>query len=1687
MTSQEPEYLFQGFDYLGSLKGQLGDFRSITTLAHELIQNADDAKDDSGNLAATQITFDIRDDVLIVSNDAVFREEDFCRMQKVASYSKRSEPGDPTTGAFGVGFIAVYQFTDRPVIHSAGRRWTLRPEKREHQRIEQYRDPSITRDRGTVFQLPWAFEKSEVREKLGVPQVDRNDIDSFVEELKNSLPKALLFLKKLNTIELLRSGDPVMRVKRVACSNTTRVYVDGVSQNWRIMKGDFCREASQLKDQFPGYIEGNRRDHVRVAIPDSLLDEDEDLLFATLPTEQSTGLPFHINADFFPQRDRKSIIFEDTRTHDYKSQWNRAAIQAAAAAAAVGDNLITLQDMFRDDAPTFWGILARLQRIHREHGDDARIPIGAFWQKLSPSLPNLPVVYTESGKWVTPDQVYVPTSDKENEAVSAFGALGIEIVHRDLLQYYNILRSIGVGLLRIEHIHGALQRMGMVDRIRSDNPLPAGILELLWKGIHGVLEKTQGRTNRVEAERLLKQCALAPGVDRRLWPCGSVYRADKHTRGLFAPLVSRDAASFLAVEGIPLLQRLCSQFGPRSAIKELERPEAQWRNGSFDPAALLRWFDTRNRNSRLTEDLRERLSQLPIFPSEGGHLRPGSLVYRADERTRELFAPLMGHDAAPFLAERVMDISLLEGLCPPFTPRSAIEELECLHSDDFQTKRRDGGFSPAALLRWFDDHKRELTQDLPERLAQLPIFPSKRNLHTLEDLRLPGSFEDTIGVAELLDMGKLGNLRSFLESLGARELTFPDYARNHIPKAFAADSSISRGNKRKLLDILADGIGEIIFNQEIKGRLTAAHIVECSDGEFRQPGTVYLPNNEVKAVLENHVKYALLPRKSERRADLYRRLGVEDRPRVEDILEAIDKQVDRLPNQEAGKKIARILEAVGEAWARLDNVKLLRENLPMWEIIECTDGEFRRPTEIYFPNEEVKAILGDRVSYALLANSHRPILTILGVKDRPRAEDILRAINGLAAQLPDQEARKEMLNILEIIGKGKARYSSLKSKAWLPAEGEYSEWYRPNELYATYNKYLFESQARFLDLSVGVQQTISEFLRYLGVNPSPQPSQVVGHLLRCSKLNRAPPEDIYRWLNDRAGPSDLWRLQGAECLHVKVKGEGKYRRPDQVFRGQHFLGRFRVQLPPDLLQCQNLLAALDVKEVPDHNDAIQVLKEVPGEAGNNILDSEDKAVVLRCWGILADAFPGEGLDAESIREELYNIKCVLNSQDVLQLPSQMFFEDRPGLVDKFPEQLGDKSIPRPEERVWRAMEAAGVRPISEVVRDIVDKPVNPREDDKLGERVAERAPLIRTISDGMTNDGSIPLDSIRFFCTEELKVKWYTDVPNNNQQSLSEAVSAYLNSEEKIIYFTLRNDSTYPWPDIARELAQAIAPGEEVGRISPGLRTVLEPAAYKAALADSSALGIVPTEELEKLESAGAVAESSSEVSPSDGDQAPLTPLWGDPIPGGVTDETSQNETGELAEGGPTPQVVEDGSPAEWTDADLTEHGEPAGLGTPGGGNPGGRQTERRPAGGGRQRPTSFIKVHPDEKEPAPDGSERAARRLEIEESAIDFILECEPDWQRTPMHNRGYDLYKADQDGKVIRWCEVKAMAGSWHGRWVELTHTQFKKAQECREAYWLYVVENTDTSPSIARIRDPAGRASRFTFDHGWREVAV
>ncbi|MDE0411652.1 MAG: DUF3883 domain-containing protein, partial [Gammaproteobacteria bacterium] len=134
-----------------------------------------------------------------------------------------------------------------------------------------------------------------------------------------------------------------------------------------------------------------------------------------------------------------------------------------------------------------------------------------------------------------------------------------------------------------------------------------------------------------------------------------------------------------------------------------------------------------------------------------------------------------------------------------------------------------------------------------------------------------------------------------------------------------------------------------------------------------------------------------------------------------------------------------------------------------------------------------------------------------------------------------------------------------------------------------------------------------------------------------------------------------------------------------------------------------------------------------------------------------------------------------------------------------------------------------------------------------------------------------------------------------------------------------------------------------------------------------------------------------------------------------------------------------------------------------------------------------YVSVIGEEVNSDPDALEYA-RRMELEGSAIEFILGCEPDWQRTLPNNRGFDLYRGIAMEAATEWCEVKAMTGTLKDRPVGMSKVQFEWARKHGEAFWLYVVERAGSKDMrIVRIQDPAGKATAFTFDDSWRTMAV
>ena len=1261
MSDHEPSYLPMGVNFLGFLAQELGDLSGAGTLAHELIQNADDAKNDEGELCASEIIFDVRDDALVVRNDAVFREVDFGRIREVASSAKRYEEGERTTGAFGVGFISVYQITDRPEIHSVGRRLVFKPDNVEDKRAMVWNDPTVTRDKGTLFKLPWAFDQSTVREVLKAPTIDAAYIDSFIEELRKAIPQAVLFLKQVRKIELQRNGVSVRQATRTVEGDYTVVRCDGTEQRWKVFEGDFRRVAQQLKARSGTAIDPNRSSVVRVAVLGS--GAVNGLLFATLPTQQPTGLPFHIDADFFPHSDRKTIRF-DARG-DFVSQWNREALKTAASVVAA--NVIPIRDLFGDNFGEFWRFLSVLHETDRVHRSDAQMPLDNFWQELAPALKRAPVVRSESGNWLKPIDVRIATGRDEESAVEVFGEIGIEIVDRSLRSYRNVLtsRDVGVTTITASGVADALQRKGMVKRAQ---PLPAVFqrreaLEQLWRGINSVLENTPQASTQSSVKRL-KECTLAPGEDGQLWPCHSAIRADAQTRSIFTGCLP-DGFTLMVEDDVPLLQRICL----------------------------------------------------------------------------------------------------------PLSAETAIRLLESLAWDDLQARWMNRSLDPARLLRWFDAHKSQLDAGLRHRLAGLSLFPSGGRLCRLMDLWLPGGFQAPAGVAGLVDMRALGGLSDFLEHIGAKKLTFENYASRYVAAAFAPGSQAGLEQRREHLAVLQRHIGEIKGNRQLREQLSAAHIVECTDGVFRPPSQVYFATRQVEDVLGNRVSYAALPRSSPGPRDLYEWLGVAAEVRARDILAVIESIIKTPPTKVAKSAVVRMLMALNEAWPRLNDAE-------------------------------------------------------------------------------------------------KAAVSRLREMEWLPAEGDDQRWHRPDGLYTVYNKHLFASQARFFDVPYQVQQATSSLLQFLRMPLYPNPAQVKDHLLWRVKRGEAPPNGVYVWLDQNAGPADLRDLRNTACLWT---GD-VYLSPADCYRGPHVFGRFRFQLGPNLLSCQHLLQALGVKESPEPEDVVSVLRDVAGAVGNNPLTEEDRGVVLQCWVELSNALEGEAIDRNGIASMLHDIPSVPNEAGLMQRPGWVFFEDRPGLLEKFPDLLAGNCIPK-RERIWRAMEAAGVQPLSTVISSYLDHPLNPREAVEIGERVSERIELVREILEPSVdrtewNTGGVPVETLRFFRSDQLTVTWELEAFGHKwPRTAPEGAQAHFNVGHEILYFVPGAGGVFPWAAIAREMTFAVAPQEDIKAIAPGLRMVLEAETFEDAIAQAEELGIARIRGLGNLSAQGSTADLDDDHFAGDGYQ----------------------------------------------------------------------------------------------------------------------------------------------------------------------------------------------------------------------------
>lgn len=709
MNNDNFVYKPQDVNYLGFLEAQLRDMTGVATLAYELIQNADDVQNEDGRFPVTTLSFDVTDDALVVSNNGRFRPVDFERLQNIAGGGKRTEAG--VTGAFGLGFLAVYQVTDAPEIFSNGRHWIIRPDAPTEQRIAE----RSAETSGTTFRLPWAFDPaSPVRRTLRLEAVHPEQLDSFARQMGEAIAQAAIFLQRLEQLEVRRNGVTIRRVVRQPDGDRLRLTDEtGQVREWLLLTGDFAATAAQLRQKYPWQIEAQRHSQVQLALP-TTATLPAGRLYAGLPTADRLPLAFYLNAAFFPTTDRKRVHFDS----GYQAEWNQTAVTTAASLLA--ETLPQLLHLL--SASGLWHLLhsAATAAQQAQRGELPTV-FAAFWQELLPSLPETAVFYTTAKSWLLPGEGrLLPQSSAT--ATPLLTALHIPVLHPDLADYAALLRQIGTPTINVRDVAEGLRRAGLV-RVVPLYEAPPFLRSLdAWRPLWGLLDgllRGLPPAERATALDELKDCAIALTDRMVLRPLPQLYRGQPEAQALFPDVVWLHPS--LPTDSFP--GRYVPAFGVRQAVDQLaemsiDQLEQAWQLGRLDIPRLFRWFEAQQIEI-LADDptLAAAIRRLPLCPVDGA-LRP----------LRDLFLP--GGFADPLQLAGLVDVSAIGGR-RHFLHDLGVQEL------DFDTYLHT--LLPRALMQQPDlpaDGRHRLLHLLAKRLgefrddealqaqlSQLPLIP----------------------------------------------------------------------------------------------------------------------------------------------------------------------------------------------------------------------------------------------------------------------------------------------------------------------------------------------------------------------------------------------------------------------------------------------------------------------------------------------------------------------------------------------------------------------------------------------------------------------------------------------------------------------------------------------------------------------------------------------------------------------------------------------------------------------------------------------------------------------------------------------------------------------------------------------------------------------------------------------------
>jgi len=496
---------------LGNIQSHLAGLQGYDVMALELIQNADDAK-------AEKIVFDITDSGLQVYNSGQFTycgdldrqcsfldnsnyKCDFHRITDVGSGGKltRSE----NIGRFGIGFVSTYQVTDHPEIRSSGIKLALYPERGQWF-VEPFEEKN-----GTSFFLPWANNpNTEARKALGVSHISPNHIKQLADDIQNVLRKSLLFLRYVRNAEVRRNGKLLLACDLARSEDSDLIVTYRPSnevERWKILRVDAADEAQRLYAIHPRLKTLHRSTKISIGLRVNPGMLSEGLLYAFLPTEQLTGLPLHINADFFPESDRKAVIFSG---HQHEQAWNEMLIDAVATELARD-----LEGLMKIIGPSeLWRILGRAYDLYSKQSGHP-LCFKQFWHHIKATAPQAHIAVARDGSLQCPKGIILDRSPLNENQANALLEIGGRLAAEELRSFQTAMNQLGSPILTLERLVGLLESV-MESQVAGVTEVENQQLEKfyhpLWSIINELLPETL--TNEPTSNPLVQRLLDLPFV-----------------------------------------------------------------------------------------------------------------------------------------------------------------------------------------------------------------------------------------------------------------------------------------------------------------------------------------------------------------------------------------------------------------------------------------------------------------------------------------------------------------------------------------------------------------------------------------------------------------------------------------------------------------------------------------------------------------------------------------------------------------------------------------------------------------------------------------------------------------------------------------------------------------------------------------------------------------------------------------------------------------------------------------------------------------------------------------------------------------------------------------------------------------------------------------------------------------------